>query len=292
MKRRTLVTATLAILGLTAGIAVTASHVGAAGDTKTFAAALLGSNETPAGDPDGTGSATVTVNTGTNEVCWDVKVSGLAPVTLAHIHNAAAGINGPVKVDFAGVLAGCKVVDVALATDIAANPANYYVNIHTGEHTGGAVRGQLASSAAGPLGFFALDNPLRSYDSRQGGTKIQPNETRNIIVVSGKTTSGAALPAVPLGATAAQVVITVTETGPTGYLAAHAGGTPVPATSTINWEAAGSSVAVSAIVPVDATGRIALSAGPTATTHVIVDVTGYYRGGASPTPTSTTMPIG
>ena len=34
-------------------------------------------------------------------------------------------------------------VDPALATDIIANPGNYYYNVHSMVHGGGVVRGQL-----------------------------------------------------------------------------------------------------------------------------------------------------
>jgi hypothetical protein len=38
---------------------------------------------------------------------------------------------------------GCVTVDAALAQDLAANPRNYYVNVHTTDHPAGEIRGQL-----------------------------------------------------------------------------------------------------------------------------------------------------
>ncbi len=279
-----------AVLATVGVAAVIVNNVGAAGETKAFAAGLVGTNEVGGGDPDGTGSATVSVNTGTNEVCWDVKVAGLSTVVAAHIHNAVAGVSGPVKVDFAGLLSGCQIIAAPLATDIAANPANYYVNVHSTEFTGGAIRGQLSTPGSGPAEFFGLPTPVRAYDSRQlGGTRMKPNETRIVPLVTGKNTAGVSFPAVPLGAVAAQVVITVTETGAKGYLTAHAAGTPIPEASVVNWFTTGSDLATGSVVPVDSAGRLALSAGPTSDTHVIVDVIGYYidPNAASPTTTST-----
>jgi CHRD domain len=270
---------------------IVGNDVGAAGTSKAFAAGLVGANEVGGGDPDGTGSASITIDTGTNELCWDVKVSGISNAAAAHIHNAAAGANGPVKVDFAGALSGCLAIAAALSTDIVANPANYYVNIHSSEHAGGAIRGQLSAPAAGPAGYFGLSTPVRAYDSRQtGGTRMKASETRVLALVTGKNSAGVSFPAVPLGAVAAQVVITVTETGAKGYLTAHAAGTPIPEASVINWYTVGSDLATGTVVPVDAAGRLALSSGPTSDTHVIVDVIGYYLDPATsaPAPTSTT----
>ena len=105
-------------------------------------ARLNGANETPAaGDPDGRGTLRVDI-TGTL-LCWDLRVRDLAPTTAAHIHKAAAGSAGPVVVDFANRLQGCRDVVPALASAIIASPDQYYGNVHTGEFPAGAIRGQL-----------------------------------------------------------------------------------------------------------------------------------------------------
>jgi hypothetical protein len=68
--------------------------------------------------------------------------------TAAHIHEGAAGKDGPVKVGLdtpkGGSTKGCKTADAAVVKEIMANPANYYVNIHNVAFPKGAVRGQLA----------------------------------------------------------------------------------------------------------------------------------------------------
>jgi hypothetical protein len=110
---------------------------------------LTGSAEVPGpGDPDGGGTAQVTLNTDKNEVCYDLTVTKLDDATAAHIHEGAAGKEGPVKVPFdalkGGAAKGCKTADAAVVKDIMANPANYYVNVHSTAHPKGAVRGQLS----------------------------------------------------------------------------------------------------------------------------------------------------
>ena len=117
---------------------------------RPLTATLLGSNEAPGpGDPNGTGEATVTVNPGQGEVCYEISVEDVAlPATGAHIHVAPAGTPGPVVVplnppDASGQSSGCAAVDRELALAILRNPENYYVNVHTTEYPAGAVRGQL-----------------------------------------------------------------------------------------------------------------------------------------------------
>ena len=100
------------------------------------------------GDLDGIGSARVTLAARELEICINARVRKLAPLTLAHIHNAPAGANGPVVVDFTQFIDGsrvngCVTVDPNLLQAIRANPASYYVNVHTAEFPAGAMRGQL-----------------------------------------------------------------------------------------------------------------------------------------------------
>ncbi|HVJ15948.1 MAG TPA: CHRD domain-containing protein [Polyangiaceae bacterium] len=57
---------------------------------------LSGSEEVPPADPDGSGSALLTLSCEHSELCFDLTVENVAPVTAAHIHEAVAGTNGPV----------------------------------------------------------------------------------------------------------------------------------------------------------------------------------------------------
>jgi hypothetical protein len=80
-------------------------------------------------------------------------------VTLAHIHQGPAGRNGIAKID-SGLKASepvavrsgemgfnvqdVVVTDLALVPDIIANPASYYLDVHSVQHPDGLLRGQLA----------------------------------------------------------------------------------------------------------------------------------------------------
>ena len=100
-------------------------------------------------DPDGSGTASIRLNLGQGEVCFNLTVSGIAPATAAHIHVAPAGVAGPVVVGLtaptSGSSNGCiSGVDRDLIKAIIQNPEQYYVNVHNTEYPAGAVRGQLS----------------------------------------------------------------------------------------------------------------------------------------------------
>ncbi|MDQ6683256.1 MAG: CHRD domain-containing protein, partial [Chloroflexota bacterium] len=83
----------------------------------SLVASLSGSAETPAGAPNGTGSATVKLDPATGQVCFTLNVSNIGAATGAHIHQAAAGAAGPIVVPlikaFTGSASGCVSGDKA-----------------------------------------------------------------------------------------------------------------------------------------------------------------------------------
>jgi len=139
--------APVSALGLAAFLAGAAPASASHDVTRTFTTQLTGGQEAPGpGDPDGTGVARVTVDTSTGRICYVIRVSNIAPATAAHIHEAPPGEPGPVVQGLIaptrGRSAGC-LTNYALAADIAADPGDYYVNVHNTPFPGGAVRGQL-----------------------------------------------------------------------------------------------------------------------------------------------------
>ena len=124
----------------------------AAALAQSYTAVLSGAAEVPGpGDADGAGLAVVTVE-GTN-VRYTVLAQNIGAPTLAHIHIGAAGVAGaPVVTLDVNMLTNGVVQNVAqdVIAAIVANPAGYYVNVHTAEFPQGAIRGQLVTpSAAG-----------------------------------------------------------------------------------------------------------------------------------------------
>ena len=152
MKQRrlfaTLLLVAIAALAI-AGPASAAKLGGADQGGRQLTTTLTGAEEVPVpGDPDGIGFATVTVNPGQGVLCYELSVSGIAPATAAHIHEAPPGVAGPVVVELLpptdGSSGGCVDVGRALAKEILQDPSDYYVNVHNLEFPGGALRGQLS----------------------------------------------------------------------------------------------------------------------------------------------------
>lgn len=117
--------------------------------TATLAGVMEGENP---GDPDGHGSATITLDPETGEACWELTAEGIEPVAQSHIHVGGAGESGdvavPLDVDgFEGTSEGCTPdVEADLLQAIIDEPAGYYVNLHTADFQAGAIRGQLAAA--------------------------------------------------------------------------------------------------------------------------------------------------
>lgn len=116
---------------------------------RPLTATLTGAAEVPGpGDPDGTGSAKLTLNHGQGQICYELTVSNIATATAAHIHTGASDAAGPVLIGLDAPADGSSEGCVNLTKDqikaVMDNPAGYYVNVHNAEFPDGAVRGQLS----------------------------------------------------------------------------------------------------------------------------------------------------
>ncbi|HJP72111.1 MAG TPA: CHRD domain-containing protein [Candidatus Limnocylindria bacterium] len=158
--------------------------------TADLAGVLEGENP---GNPDGSGSATITLDPETGEVCWDMTADGIGAVTQSHIHTGAEGVSGPVLIPldvdgFDGTTEGCT-SDVAEADiqSVLDNPAGFYVNLHTADFPAGAIRGQLEGSTSpntalpAPAGFplAALGVLLLALGAAIGLRSWRPIATRD-----------------------------------------------------------------------------------------------------------------
>jgi hypothetical protein len=140
---------------------------------RAFAVALTGDVENPAGDPVSTGSAAFHLRAGQGQVCYQIAAKNLPAAVAAHIHRGAAGVAGPVVIPLttpnaAGNSSGCAAVARTLVRAIIADPASYYVNVHTAEFPAGAIRGQLTGTSTASFGTL--------FDLQLKGTS-EPNAT-------------------------------------------------------------------------------------------------------------------
>ena len=140
------------VAGVSAALLALTSRASKA-DTTTYKADLKGSSEVPSNTTTGTGSATVTIDSATHKITYNVTFSGLTgPATAAHIHGPApAGKNAGVMVWLStkgkpatSPLSGSATLTAAQASDLANGLC--YVNVHTAKNPGGEIRGQLMKS--------------------------------------------------------------------------------------------------------------------------------------------------
>ena len=124
----------------------------------TYALTMDGTQEIPGpGDPDGSATGSITLDNVTGDISWVINYTGLATVGAMHIHGpgGSAGSAAGVFVGLAitgspGQLSGTTNTTPANINTIFANPTDFYVNIHTSDFSGGAVRGQLGTVVPEP----------------------------------------------------------------------------------------------------------------------------------------------
>ena len=140
-------------------------------DIPTFTMALTTANEVPpitGAEATGSGTAVITLNITRNAanaitaatVNFSVSLAGFPAstnITIAHIHEAAAGVTGPIRVNTGlasgdvtlvngvggFVKRGINVTDLTIIDRILANPSAFYFNVHSTANPGGVIRAQL-----------------------------------------------------------------------------------------------------------------------------------------------------
>jgi hypothetical protein len=145
----------LAVLALVAALAalVVSTPAGATGDATKCAlgAVLKAGNEVPPSGSNAFGAVAVFVNDTKLSFALAIANPARETFTRGHIHVGAAGVNGPILVTlFEGstdrklILQAARLdITADVAARICADPAGFYVNYHTTDFPGGAIRGQL-----------------------------------------------------------------------------------------------------------------------------------------------------
>jgi CHRD domain len=154
MRLRTATIAALAGALAVALIVVVGAGAQGGGQSKALFAVMTGKKEVSAqgekgvGDPDGRGSFAAIFDG--NELCYGLTNKNIQNPVAAHIHRGSPSVAGPIVVPLQqpatgdpGASSDCVEVAADLAGAIRKNPHKYYVNVHTADFPGGAVRGQL-----------------------------------------------------------------------------------------------------------------------------------------------------
>jgi hypothetical protein len=125
-----------------AALLVLTTNLALAGDSKVT---LTGKEEVPAVETAATGTGTITVGAD-KSISGSVTTKGIDGIA-AHVHQAAAGKNGPPIVALEkgsdgawNVPQGSKLTDEQYASYKA---GELYVNVHSAAHKGGEIRAQL-----------------------------------------------------------------------------------------------------------------------------------------------------
>jgi hypothetical protein len=125
-------------------------------ETVQFHADLSAKSEVPPNDSSGKGMADVTYDTAAKKLTWRIDYSGLTgPATAAHFHGPAevgkaAGVAVPITGNLSSPLAGSATITDVQAKDLM--DGKYYINVHTGAHKDGEIRGQVTKGAAAKAG--------------------------------------------------------------------------------------------------------------------------------------------
>jgi hypothetical protein len=127
----------IALTGLTAG-----NGIAMAAESTVM---LSGAQEVPAVTTSAKGEGTISINAD-KTVSGSVTTSGVTG-TMAHIHEAAAGKNGPIIIPLEKkgdnqwvVPANAKLTDAQYKAYMA---GDLYVNVHSDAHKGGEIRAQI-----------------------------------------------------------------------------------------------------------------------------------------------------
>jgi hypothetical protein len=109
-----------------------------------------GAQEVPANASTASGRAFVTYDQTTRQMQGSITLQGMT-ATVAHIHMAAAGTNGPVVFDLAETATGSGVWALPSGTVLNAEQAaallagEMYFNVHSAAFSAGEIRAQLSA---------------------------------------------------------------------------------------------------------------------------------------------------
>ncbi len=113
-------------------------------------AKMTGDQEVPSVSTNALGVASITFNSARDTAYFNASVNGLSgAITGIHIHEGAAGTNGPVVVDLSPGIEGNRIVytltgsDLTPATVAKLLSGKMYLNVHTAMNPNGEIRGQL-----------------------------------------------------------------------------------------------------------------------------------------------------
>ena len=162
-----------------------------------------------------------------------------------------------------------QTISVPVNADAVAEGIEAFSVILSGPSGWGLVR-SVGTGSIADRGFYTL-SPCRLVDTRvagQGAPALTAGVDR-VIALGAKC-------GLPATAAAVSLNVTVTGTIGNGNLRLWQAGTPMPTVSAINWSN-GQTRANNAIIPLSATGQVAVRAQGSGVVDVILDVNGFFE---------------
>jgi uncharacterized repeat protein (TIGR01451 family) len=197
---------------------------------------------------------------------WTCSASSGSSCPSGGSGNIAASVSLPVGGSATFTATGTVVPGTDSLTNSATVTPPAGIHDHVSANNSASV-----TTDAGPIGYYVL-TPCRVVDTRTSSSPLAANSTRSFAV------SGAC--AIPADARAVAVILTAVNPGDFGNLRLFPTGQPLPQASAINFTA-GITRANNAILPLGVDGRIEVRCdmppGSIASTHFVLDVSGYFR---------------
>jgi hypothetical protein len=232
----------------------------------------------PPGAVSGPVAVTAPLGTGTSASIFTV----VAPPTVTSFTPLTGPVGTPVAIlgsNFTGV-AEVSFGGTPAVTYTVGSPSQLSATVPPG-----AVTGKIAVTTAFGTGASASDfvvttpfasrlytiAPCRAVDTRAADAPALAANVSRAFAIGGRC-------GIPVGARAVSLNVTVTQPGAPGNLRLFAAGTSAPGASALNYSA-GQIRGNNAIIPLSAAGELAILASqtPGTTTHVIVDLNGYFE---------------
>ena len=117
----------------------------------SFNSTLSGTSEVPSNMSAATGSGSVVIDTVTKALTATVTTTGIVG-TVAHIHQGAVGVSGPIIFPLTQMPAGSGKwstgVTLTDAQLVTLNAGGYYFNVHSAAFPAGEIRGQILPASA------------------------------------------------------------------------------------------------------------------------------------------------
>jgi hypothetical protein len=162
-------------------------------------------------------------------------------------------------------LSGGQVFTAMYTTALPVTPDTNHRNAGAGIVM--ANRAAAALTTIPTTAFYAL-NPCRALDTRTTGGAISCGTERDVTM--------AGVCGVPSGAKSVSLNVTVTQPTAAGNVRVYAAGAPTPTVSSLNYSA-GQTRGNNAVAPLSTGGHMNVFCSPSGTTHVVVDVNGYFK---------------